>query len=129
MFSVYITLLHHFFFFFFFNDTATTEIYTLSLHDALPISSPPVHPRAWDWARARHVTSQTATRWSSASTGSAPHASGCVPTAHMLLKEKTAVVTGASTGIGRARALRFAQEGARVVLAASCGSSRPRPPS
>src|SRR6267378_4174495 len=27
----------HFRFFFFFNDTATTEIYTLSLHDALPI--------------------------------------------------------------------------------------------
>src|SRR2546426_8934281 len=27
-----------FVFFFFFNDTATTEIYTLSLHDALPIS-------------------------------------------------------------------------------------------
>src|SRR5215216_1032201 len=27
-------------FFFFFNDTATTEIYTLSLHDALPISLP-----------------------------------------------------------------------------------------
>src|SRR2546429_1664746 len=31
--SLYFTL-----FFFFFNDTATTEIYTLSLHDALPIS-------------------------------------------------------------------------------------------
>src|SRR5256885_1214109 len=29
--------------FFFFNDTATTEIYTLSLHDALPISA--AHPR------------------------------------------------------------------------------------
>src|SRR5690349_24761245 len=28
-------------FFFFFNDTATTEIYTLSLHDALPISRKP----------------------------------------------------------------------------------------
>src|SRR2546429_8873735 len=28
----------HTLFFFFFNDTATTEIYTLSLHDALPIS-------------------------------------------------------------------------------------------
>src|SRR2546426_5620716 len=28
------------FLFFFFNDTATTEIYTLSLHDALPISFP-----------------------------------------------------------------------------------------
>src|SRR5262245_63009409 len=32
-------LLSIFFFFFFFNDTATTEIYTLSLHDALPIST------------------------------------------------------------------------------------------
>src|SRR5690348_17800554 len=29
--------LYFLFFFFFFNDTATTEIYTLSLHDALPI--------------------------------------------------------------------------------------------
>src|SRR6266508_5458937 len=29
-----------FFFYFFFNDTATTEIYTLSLHDALPIRRP-----------------------------------------------------------------------------------------
>src|SRR6266581_728187 len=31
-------------FFFFFNDTATTEIYTLSLHDALPISRPTGEP-------------------------------------------------------------------------------------
>src|SRR2546427_5621865 len=30
-------LMSHSFSFFFFNDTATTEIYTLSLHDALPI--------------------------------------------------------------------------------------------
>src|SRR6266511_6316146 len=36
--------------FFFFNDTATTEIYTLSLHDALPISRPcrvPVRSGSW----------------------------------------------------------------------------------
>src|SRR2546422_5219254 len=32
-------MLFHYYFFFFFNDTATTEIYTLSLHDALPISA------------------------------------------------------------------------------------------
>src|SRR5215471_21540015 len=32
--------------FFFFNDTATTEIYTLSLHDALPISTRPA-PCPW----------------------------------------------------------------------------------
>src|SRR5882762_11997340 len=41
MFCFYCLLCSHlsfFFFFFFFNDTATTEIYTLSLHDALPIS-------------------------------------------------------------------------------------------
>src|SRR2546430_9542569 len=37
---IYLLLYHSFHcFFFFFNDTATTEIYTLSLHDALPISS------------------------------------------------------------------------------------------
>src|SRR2546427_4701961 len=37
---MYITLhLIHNYTLFFFNDTATTEIYTLSLHDALPISS------------------------------------------------------------------------------------------
>src|SRR5256885_16921117 len=33
--------------FFFFNDTATTEIYTLSLHDALPISAISIPRRAW----------------------------------------------------------------------------------
>src|SRR5438094_10055510 len=33
----YVLCLFSTFFFFFFNDTATTEIYTLSLHDALPI--------------------------------------------------------------------------------------------
>src|SRR6266498_4526133 len=37
-----------FFFFFFFNDTATTEIYTLSLHDALPIASDPAGVRPGD---------------------------------------------------------------------------------
>src|SRR5256885_16668461 len=36
---MYVQTHPRFFFFFFFNDTATTEIYTLSLHDALPISS------------------------------------------------------------------------------------------
>src|SRR3712207_9179408 len=41
--------------FFFFNDTATTEIYTLSLHDALPISVP--HPEL----AGIHFTGSTAT--------------------------------------------------------------------
>src|SRR5256885_17196423 len=34
---MFLFICHFFLFFFFFNDTATTEIYTLSLHDALPI--------------------------------------------------------------------------------------------
>src|SRR2546430_8459181 len=41
------------FFFFFFNDTATTEIYTLSLHDALPICFCPWGGNPWSVARSR----------------------------------------------------------------------------
>src|SRR2546430_17172388 len=41
-----------FFLFFFFNDTATTEIYTLSLHDALPISR---HVRGRDRPSPHHA--------------------------------------------------------------------------
>src|SRR2546430_7606291 len=56
------------FFFFFFNDTATTEIYTLSLHDALPIST-----RSWRLRRPRHPASAvsacaTGPTWSSRTT-------------------------------------------------------------
>src|SRR5437868_15541454 len=36
--SIFVLSLHFFFLLFFFNATATTEIYTLSLHDVLPIS-------------------------------------------------------------------------------------------
>src|SRR5438445_9491837 len=43
--------------FFFFNDTATTEIYTLSLHDALPISCAASDIRASQFARVSIVTS------------------------------------------------------------------------
>src|SRR6266568_9534961 len=43
-------VLNFLFFFFFFNDTATTEIYTLSLHDALPISCASL-PSGWKRSR------------------------------------------------------------------------------
>src|SRR2546430_9855977 len=39
--------------FFFFNDTATTEIYTLSLHDALPISGETASSKRWKQALAK----------------------------------------------------------------------------
>ena len=41
----------------------------------------------------------------------------------MLLEGKKAIVTGAGSGVGRASALRFAEEGARVVVR----RHRPRP--
>src|SRR2546422_11564570 len=40
---------------FFFNDTATTEIYTLSLHDALPISVPGVEAEGGEEDRPHHL--------------------------------------------------------------------------
>src|SRR5205809_4681146 len=40
-----------YFYFFFFNDPATTEIYTLSLHDALPIFSCVLEPLTADYVR------------------------------------------------------------------------------
>ena len=58
--------------FFFFNDTATTEIYTLSLHDALPISAvveagapePPPEPehRPWRAGDIAHSVADTTLR-------------------------------------------------------------------
>src|SRR5215213_3158056 len=66
-------------FFFFFNDTATTEIYTLSLHDALPISAlrtaadrfsrdstvvvEPTDPRPGAWVGAPSVVHDEGTWW------------------------------------------------------------------
>src|SRR5205807_8818300 len=44
LYSLVLLYLTYLFLFFFFNDTATTEIYTLSLHDALPIyEKSPIH--------------------------------------------------------------------------------------
>src|SRR5579871_6950890 len=52
LFVAFISILSRFrcLFFFFFNDTATTEIYTLSLHDALPICAPRASPSRWWWS-------------------------------------------------------------------------------
>src|SRR5574344_3151352 len=57
--------LHSRFSFFFFNDTATTEIYTLSLHDALPIYHtfdtadtyfPEIDPNEWHERSEEHTS-------------------------------------------------------------------------
>src|SRR5689334_24860668 len=48
--------------FFFFNDTATTEIYTLSLHDALPISAADRHATNDQSPLTRHQLDQPRVR-------------------------------------------------------------------
>src|SRR5258708_36610456 len=56
LFFLFMIPLLSFFFFFFFNDTATTEIYTLSLHDALPISRRrSAAPRHWQASISRSL--------------------------------------------------------------------------
>src|SRR6202046_5835895 len=54
-------------FFFFFNDTATTEIYTLSLHDALPIlfARPASHAPSWPSPNAGSPSDRKSTRLNS----------------------------------------------------------------
>src|SRR5258708_28526594 len=47
--------------FFFFNDTATTEIYTLSLHDALPILTGLLANATYVWKACIRINSPTAT--------------------------------------------------------------------
>src|SRR5438034_7394489 len=65
------------FFFFFFNDPATTEIYTLSLHDALPIS----------FAKASRISGRPA--WFSIVEGSDCESASTWPSALMRSEEHT----------------------------------------
>src|SRR5215217_8959793 len=53
-----------YFLFFFFNDTATTEIYTLSLHDALPICRPCTAPTPRPRRRSYPPCTSRVARWS-----------------------------------------------------------------
>src|SRR5258705_5788119 len=101
--------------FFFFNDTATTEIYTLSLHDALPIfggasivrSAAAMCPRPWwrPWISSRPRTSPSAKTPSSGqrstrSRRSEEHTSELQSLRHLvcrLLLEKKKELTAAPT--------------------------------
>src|SRR2546427_9372896 len=61
---------------FFFNDTATTEIYTLSLHDALPISSPWAATSATPAASSASSFTRTTTGWQGRSSTCAQGSNG-----------------------------------------------------
>src|SRR3712207_9032141 len=66
--------------FFFFNDTATTEIYTLSLHDALPISP--------DFRQSRRTRHRDALAWCRSCRRSAPAAPRACPSPRWLRSEE-----------------------------------------
>src|SRR2546425_4971383 len=106
-------------FFFFFNDTATTEIYTLSLHDALPIStSTPPTPIA---SSSPHSATLTARMPSAAFTGrrSEEHTSELQSLAYLVCrlllekkkkKKKTAYQQSRSSAISVTEQSRYTTE-------------------
>src|SRR6266536_6065256 len=93
-------------FFFFFNDTATTEIYTLSLHDALPIST-----RPW-WSGCLAPSSPPST-WRSEEHTSELQSRVDLVCRLLLEKKKSSRCSGDRTGMRLARdaALRCRQAG------------------
>src|SRR5208282_6558149 len=73
--------------FFFFNDTATTEIYTLSLHDALP-TSPRPRGRSSCWSSARSTSASRMGRWRDRKSTRLNSSHGSISYAVFCLKKK-----------------------------------------
>src|SRR5436189_4947511 len=80
--------------FFFFNDTATTEIYTLSLHDALPISSQTARRRALSAraAAARHSANCSAKTRTDRKSTRLNSSHRCISYAVFCLKKKKTLI-------------------------------------
>src|SRR3989454_2674314 len=96
--------------FFFFNDTATTEIYTLSLHDALPICEPAV-----TWMCTPDQLEELATGWL--------HGEGYIETLDDLVKLRPcATDLGFWADVKPERVAAVKGEGRKRVLASGCGA-------
>src|SRR6266704_6658909 len=91
-----------FFFFFFFNDTATTEIYTLSLHDALPIASVTTRTGRRERASIRLRSTAGGTRRSEEHTSELQSRFDIV-CRRLLAKKKQPTARGSSSTIGCGR--------------------------
>src|SRR5258708_20475478 len=81
-----VVVLLSFFFVFFFNDTATTEIYTLSLHDALPIFNALMRSGFSSAGELTDIFSAPAARTSSASDRSEEHTSELQSPDHLVCR-------------------------------------------
>src|SRR2546427_4685204 len=103
-------------FFFFFNDTATTEIYTLSLHDALPISTTCSPPAARSRApcragRACACATRPTARRSEEHTSELQSQSNLV--CRLLLEKKKKTTRFCTSACGDASATSFKQDAQR----------------
>src|SRR2546426_8765023 len=88
---------------FFFNDTATTEIYNLSLHDALPISSARPPRTSWSGSSAAACTGPCSSR-SRSEEHTSELQSPCNLVCRLLLeKKKTTVLDGPPENEGHSR--------------------------
>src|SRR5574337_949892 len=128
-----------FVFLFFFNDTATTEIYTLSLHDALPISAPWIsspemamrdpgqggrHRQTWRWSTPARIVG-----CGDASSRSVATAGDLVPSSAMAMLQldvRGLVVSASSDAAMLERGEKKPPRGVRGGKSA-CGSGRKKP--
>src|ERR1039457_7637483 len=94
---------------FFFNDTATTEIYTLSLHDALPISQP--HLRC---DRLRHAHAHDRQRDRRSEEHTSEFQSPCNLVCRLLLEKKLIEVTGSEEHKPKLHARKYTAGRSRV---------------
>src|SRR2546430_13589039 len=95
--------------FFFFNDTATTEIYTLSLHDALPISN-----RCLPSSRATAISRRRSPNWRS------PPTAGPSPRGDSRSEEHTSELQSQSNLV-----CRLLLEKKKYRFASACSDSSP----
>src|SRR5438445_10943867 len=84
-------------FFFFFNDPATTEIYTLSLHDALPISDPTTGQYSITVSWNGSTTSQAGVLYLDRKSTRLNSSHANISYAVFCLKKKTSSITGPKT--------------------------------
>src|SRR2546430_13453925 len=106
------------YFFFFFNDTATTEIYTLSLHDALPISM----SRRWCGNGSANSTPASSTTSTPVSPTSWPVANAKCPACWKRSEEHTSELQSQSNLV--CRLLLEKKKKTNIVIVASNDSAR-----
>src|SRR2546426_3060203 len=98
--------------FFFFNDTATTEIYTLSLHDALPIWRPSCTraPSRRSAAATGPATAKSCPSWARCCASCRPPSEAASPSRHRRPGGRAALIWRWLSGVGSMKTLRLQRD-------------------